>query len=141
MVTPVTTKIKEYITKQGMRMTASRMQVIEAISTTKTPFTIEELATDLVDVGRATVFRNVKLLLQIGVLCRLTMHAGQVHYRINESWATHHHHMICVDCQAVRDFQMPVLEAEIKRIFEADVEVIDHEVSIFFRCNKCRRLK
>lgn len=138
---PVATKIKTHMEKQGLRITKSRMQIVEAVSVNRALFTIEELSFNLVDVGRATVFRNIKLLLHTGVICRLITLEGQISYQLNDNWVSHHHHMICVECNEVQDFQAPILEREIKRIFKDTTEIIDHEVSIYFKCQSCRNSK
>ena len=39
-------------------------------------FTAEEISDELPDVGRATVYRTIKLLLETGVICKLAMPDG-----------------------------------------------------------------
>src|SRR5690606_41997489 len=46
----------------GFRSTAPRRAVLNAIEEVEGAFTVEDLLTELPDVGRATVFRTIKLL-------------------------------------------------------------------------------
>ena len=53
-------------------------------------------------VGRATVFRTIKLLLDLNILCRILLDDGTLHYRV--STRGHHHHLVCRECGRVEDF-------------------------------------
>jgi len=120
-----------------MRVTKSRLRVINAITINGSAFTIDELNSQLKDVGRATVFRTAKMLLASNIICRVKAIGGQVSYKLNDNWSRHHHHLICADCDRVQDFDSPVLEQEIERLFGNDIHIVNHEVSIYFKCRSC----
>ena len=84
------------------RMTASRSAVVAAVARQRGHFTAEALAAGLPVVGRATVYRTLKILLAAGVLCRVLMDDGSLHYRL--SGPGHHHHLVCVACGTIQDF-------------------------------------
>ena len=64
--------------EQGHRLTAPRRAVLEAIDATVAPFTVEDLCDVLPGVGRATVFRTIRLLQDLAVLCRVPLEDGTV---------------------------------------------------------------
>ena len=61
----------------GLRITEQRRQIVAAINRKNGGFTAEELATELANefegVGRATVYRTLKLLVEANVICTLAL--------------------------------------------------------------------
>src|SRR4051812_26005077 len=99
---PALSAVIERIEEQGHRMTAPRLAVLAAAADADDQFSAEEIAHQLPRVGRATVFRTLKLLVEQDVLCRVLLDDGSLRYR----WSRrgHHHHLVCNDCGAVEDF-------------------------------------
>ena len=57
----------------GLRITSPRQRIVDYIHGTSEGFTAEQVAEDLSDVSRATVFRTLKILLEAEVICRLSL--------------------------------------------------------------------
>ena len=122
----------------GKRVTESRRRVLRALAESDDHFTIDGLARRLPAVGRATVFRTVKLLLEQGLLCRVLLDDGSVRYRLSRR-AAHHHHLICVECGDVQDFidcDLGRLSLELSR--RTDYEINGHRLEMYGRCPACR---
>ena len=62
---------------RGYRSTAPRLAIIQVIEKKQEGFTAEEIVKELPNVGRATIFRTIKLLEEVGVLCRLNLLAAR----------------------------------------------------------------
>lgn len=121
----------------GHRLTATRRAVLDAIAGSPRPFTIEELSERLPDIGRATVFRTVKLLHELDIVCRLPLEDGGVRYQ--RASGEHHHHLICGGCGAVAEFSDPALDAAIERNAAAAGFALDaHSAELYGRCAACR---
>jgi Fur family transcriptional regulator, ferric uptake regulator len=89
--------------------------------------------------GRATVFRAVDVLVEHGVLDRVTFADGTHRYRVCGPGA-HHHHVICNVCHRVVEINMcltPELLAAIERSTNFTLE--GHSVELFGRCADCRQ--
>ena len=123
---------------RGHRLTATRRVLLNAISRTRRPFTIEELSDCLPQIGRATVFRTVKLLQELELVCRVPLEDGGVRYqcaRIGE----HHHHLICSTCGSVTEFSAPSLDAAVEQnAASAGFELDGHSAELYGRCFACR---
>ena len=87
---------------RGHRITGSRRRVLDALLDTPAHFTVDDVLRLTPGVGRATVFRTMKLLLDLNVVCRVLMEDGSLHYRL--SARGHHHHLVCRSCGRVEDF-------------------------------------
>ncbi len=87
--------------------------------------------------GRATVYRTVKLLLEAGVVCKLAMLDGSHLYSVSRA-ARHHHHYVCVKCGAVAEFRTAAIEQMLRSI-GADVpgQVVDHRIELYVACDYC----
>lgn len=120
----------------GRRLTTSRRAILEAATSFGGPFTIEDLSAALPGVGRATVFRTVKLLQENDLLCRVVMEDGGVRYQV--STGAHHHHLICGVCQGVQEFADPALDVLIQENARRSAFQLDgHSLELYGRCRRC----
>ena len=86
----------------GFRSTAPRRAELAATQEPTAPFTAEDLLSGVPRVGRATVFRTIKLLQELDLVCRVPLEDGSVRYRRSESG--HHHDLVCRSCGLVTEF-------------------------------------
>lgn len=120
----------------GHRVTATRRAVLDAMSASPRPFTIEEICGAAPGVGRATVFRTVKLLQESDVVCRVVLEDGGIRYQLSRSG--HHHHLVCSNCGAVQEFSEPGLDALIQRTADgAGFQLEGHSLELYGRCAAC----
>ena len=125
----------------GLRITEQRRQIVAAINRKNGGFTAEELATELANefegVGRATVYRTLKLLVEANVICKLALPDGTPMY--SASRVEHHHHSVCVSCGAVEEFRDATVERVLRSLArEIDGEIIGHRMEFYIRCGACR---
>ena len=125
----------------GYRATAPRKAIAKLLEQKYDTFTLEALSEELPSVGRATVFRTIKLLLQAGVVCKLATIDGSQMYslcRVDH----HHYHSVCIQCGAVEEFKAAAVERLISAISaEFPGEVIDHRVELYVVCKSCPSLR
>jgi Fur family ferric uptake transcriptional regulator len=119
-------------------LTAPRLAVLADVANAGDQFSAEEIAARLRgrSIGRATVFRTLKLLVEAGVLCRVLLDDGTLRYR----WSRrgHHHHLVCTECGSVQDFtacDVPSLVQELSR--QAEFTVDGHWLEVYGRCAVC----
>ncbi len=135
--------IVERLEMRGHRLTPSRRAVLKAVIDSAPHFTPEELLHRLPQVGRATVFRTLRLLLDLNVVCRVLMEDGSLRYRPSPLRAGgHHHHLVCTQCGRVEDFtrcDVSALVDELAQSTEYDIE--GHWLEVYGRCASCRPLQ
>lgn len=51
-------------------------------------------------ISLATVYKNIHLFVEAGVLKQLSLHHGSLRVEMNSA---HHHHMVCSKCKAIAD--------------------------------------
>ncbi len=100
-------------------------------------FSAEEISRDLLGVGRATVYRTIKLLLEAGVVCKLALPNGEPTYALAK--VEHHHHTICVKCGTVGEFRDATIERVLRAIGgDIDGDIVGHRIEFFITCKACQ---
>lgn len=85
-----------------MKYSRQREMVLKAVTENKchptAEFIYNKLKVDLPSLSLATVYRNLNLLVNFGVIQRISMGDGIDRY----DWETHpHNHLICTECESV----------------------------------------
>ncbi len=121
---------------RGHRITTSRRRVLEALLDAPAHFTVDDVLRQVADVGRATVFRTMKLLQELNVVCRVMMEDGSFHYRL--STRGHHHHLVCRSCGRVTDFATCDVSSLIDQLARStDYQIEGHWLEVYGRCASC----
>ncbi len=121
---------------RGHRTTPQRYCVVNLLEQKQEGFTAEEICQELPDVGRATVYRTIKLLLEAGVLCKLALPDGAPKYILAR--AEHHHHTVCVRCGTVGEFRDTTMERVLRAIgSEIPGEIVGHRMELYLLCQNC----
>lgn len=93
------------------------------------------------DFGLATVYRNVELLNSLGILTRIDFGDGRTRYELSSAdpQIHQHHHLICLKCKKVIEFEEDLLDDLEKFIAEkSSFQIVNHEVKFFGYCKDCR---
>jgi len=132
--------IIERMELRGHRITTSRRRVLEAVLAQQGHFTGDDILRATRRVGRATVFRTIKILLDLNVVCRVLLDGGTMHYRV--STGRHHHHLVCTNCGRVEDFSKCDVNALVRDLQQATrYEIEAHWLEVYGRCQSCRLLQ
>lgn len=141
-------KVKDLLREKGLKVTSQRLMVLNILSAHgDEQLTVEEIY-DLAkeespEIGLATIYRTVQVLLELHVIEKVTFDDGFARYELNgeETGSGHrHHHAICTQCGKVYSLEMDLLDTLEKQVFESlGFEVTDHEVKLYGLCSACRR--
>lgn len=130
------TQLLETLEERGHRSTSPRRAVVNAIAGQNKHFTAEELRGQLPGVGRATIYRSLRLLVDSGVLCRVLLEEGDLHYQL--SHRGHHHHLLCVDCGSSQDLLGCDIEDLLQTVSAAHrFQLSGHWLEVYGRCQDC----
>ncbi len=123
---------------RGYKATAPRKAIAKHLEQKHETFTAEALSEELPSVGRATVYRTVKLLLEAGLVCKVPMMDGARVYSLARV-GHQHHHSVCVQCGAVGEFKAAIIDRSLRAI-AADIpgQVVKHRIELYVTCNDCR---
>ena len=124
------------LARMGYRDTEPRRLVISAVAAQGRPFTAEELCATLPCVGRATVYRGLRLLVETDQVCRVLLEDKELRYQLSHQ--EHHHHMLCAMCGASAD----LVDCDVEDILRAAAEQIGfrmsgHWLEVYGLCVDC----
>jgi Fur family ferric uptake transcriptional regulator len=130
------------LSRAGYRHGGAREAVIGLLDSQSCTMTAYEIEAALRDsgrsVGRASVYRILDELEEVGVVTKVELGRGQAGYEPARP-EHHHHHIVCESCGKVQPFDDPALEKAIGRIPAGPgFEVTGHEIIIRGRCRDCR---
>jgi Fur family ferric uptake transcriptional regulator len=107
------TMLNAYMVKKGLRSTDQRKLIVETFFRSENHVSIEELLAQVrthdPKVGYATVYRTLKLLAECGVANERRFGDGLTRYELADD-ASHHDHLICVECGDITEFEEPRIE-------------------------------
>ena len=123
----------------GERYTEQRDVIFQVIRNAKGPLMVSEihdLARErLLNLGIATVYRTIKLLLATDRIKGVVLPDGQTRYEA--SGMDHHHHFRCTSCDKVFDIDVCPINIPKGTSFPGGFYVDDHEVTLYGRCADC----
>jgi Fur family ferric uptake transcriptional regulator len=103
----LTRKLENFTSSETLRRTGARKKILGAIVQGSRHFTaldlVERLRARNPEVGRATLYRNLPLLVKSGVLKEgPSSPDGETLYELADG--RHHDHIVCLDCRRIFEF-------------------------------------
>ncbi len=141
---------KQMLKEKKLKVTQQRLLVLELMAAHPgehlTAEDIYELARERCpEIGLATVYRNLQVLVDLQLLDKLSLDDGFTRYELSqlpgEEQEKHHrhHHAICSGCGAVFSFEEDLLDTLEQSLCERlGFVVTDHEVKLYGYCRSCR---
>ena len=137
---------KKILKEKGLKITKQRMVVLKALASCEDKhLTAEEIyeivKADFPEIGLATVYRTIQVLVGLDLVESIQLGDGYVRYEIGKFQGEethHHHHLICLECGKIISFRDDLLDELEARIMEsASFQVINHEVKLYGYCKEC----
>jgi Fur family ferric uptake transcriptional regulator len=126
--------------RAGYRLTEPRRSLAALIADQKSHFTAAELVSAArarrLGVGRATVFRTLELLEELGTIERLDLPGGEHAYVGCEP--AHHHHVVCSGCGRTDEIDDAKLRSVVRDVARrTGYRVDEHRLELFGLCPAC----
>ena len=130
--------------KDGKRLTAQRLKVLNLFENigAGNHLSAEEVHEKLVQssskVSLATIYRTLKLLVQMGLLHELELSEGGHRYELLSNETADHHHLICIRCGRTEEFENDqVLEAGKLAAKVNGFKLIESSLNVRAICPNC----
>lgn len=126
-----------------LKATAARIAVIEVLSSSEKPLSVEMIAHAIKSkkINQVTIYRTIESLLKVDVISRVDLRQESVFYEFNNHHG-HHHHIVCTECGIIEDFescQIESLSAKILSQSKRFKTIKDHSFELFGLCNSCSK--
>lgn len=132
-----------FIHGKGCRLTGERLKLIEGIKRQRGHFNVDLLVSCLkkqgLKVSRDTVYRNLPMLLEAGVLVQSFRTSRDTYYECACARA-HHDHLVCRQCGKVTEFKDVEIEKAQQRISKKNRFKLEyHYHQLIGLCKKCTK--
>ncbi|MFW5992300.1 MAG: Fur family transcriptional regulator [Halanaerobiaceae bacterium] len=136
-------KLSRKLRENNFKLTSQRKDILEVLlNNPGQHYNAEELFNEVKkinpDVGLATIYRTLELMCDLDIIHRLDFDSKYKRYELNLEGG-HHHHLICVECGKILEFNDQVLEDfENSLEQEYNFNIYDHRIKFFGQCSECR---
>lgn len=126
----------------GLRRGGARERIIQLLDSEPCALSAVEIEDELraqgTRVGRASIYRVLELLVEHGLVERVTVGQSLTRFERALPSGKHHHHLVCDGCGRLIAFDDPALERAIDRVSERlGVRVDHHDVVLRGACEEC----
>ena len=133
---------RQVLNKAGMRITTQRALIMEIIRRGKGHLDADEIHRRAREkkprLSLSTVYRTLQMFKKAGLVEELHFNEDHHHYEVKP--ATEHHHLLCLGCGRVIEFNRPLSRYIKRNVPEAKgFDVVDTEVRMTGYCPKCQQ--
>jgi Fur family ferric uptake transcriptional regulator len=131
------------LTRHGVRYTTHRRKLVTALSAAGQPLTIPQLVDAASTVPQSSVYRNLAIFDEAGIVHRMPGTDDFARYELAEELMGHHHHLVCSNCGVVEDVVLPPeaernLEDVLRSIArERGFTLASHRLDLVGDCGNC----
>lgn len=135
---------EQALSDAGYRRGGARRAILELLDEQPCALSAVEIEQALTsrrrEVSRASVYRVMDELEEIGHVQRVEIGQGMVRYEPVRHGPGHHHHLVCDSCGRLEPFTDDELERTIRRVAERlPLRVSEHEIVLHGACETCAR--
>lgn len=136
-------RVAKALADVDQRYTGSRRALVDAMGMTDGPLGVTALLARVPGVPQSSVYRNLAVLENAGVVTRVSGTEGFGCYELVEDLVGHHHHLLCTSCGKVVDVTLPAaVERSVEKAVagvaaEAGFEAHQHRLDLLGRCGEC----
>lgn len=88
-------------------------------------------------ISLSTVYRNLNLLEELGLISELHLDQEHHHYELKEG--REHHHLICTNCDKVIEFDSPLVAELVSQVSQEQGFRVDRvQIDLVGLCEECR---
>jgi Fur family ferric uptake transcriptional regulator len=127
------------------RYTRARRTLVGVLASAEAPLSIPQLLAQDRGLAQSSVYRNLAVLEQAGVVHRIVGSDEFSRYELAEDLTRHHHHhLICSHCGEVQDFTAPAsIESDLDRALrrvaaQHGFDTDHHRLDLVGTCANCR---
>lgn len=135
------TAIFQRVSRAGYRLTGPRRAILEAVAARQGHFRAEEILDEARQAapktGRATVYRTLLMLAELGLVEQLHLGEGSHSFVVGDPG--HHHHLICSQCGNVIEVHGCELPPAIGALAAQErFRIEGHQLEVYGRCRSCQ---
>ncbi|WP_228038580.1 Fur family transcriptional regulator [Nodosilinea sp. LEGE 06152] len=139
--------LKTVLNKEGFRFTSQRQKILDLFQSAALGHHLnaEEIHQQLLDQGEkisfSTIYRALHVMVQLGLLQELELAEGRKYYELNTPFMDQHHHLVCVHCGDVQEFE----DAKMTQVGSSEsaargFSLLNCQFTVYGICPSCQSL-
>lgn len=135
--------IKVRLGDLDQRYTPLRRVLVETLAGAARPLTIPEIRSVAPELPQSSAYRNLTVLIEAGVVRRVSGSDDHGRFELDEHFSGHHHHFVCSACGRVDDVAPSralerALGAAVREMTEGQgYQVEEHRIELVGICPDC----
>ena len=135
--------VARLLREHGQRLTQHRGVIVDVLADAAGPLTIPEILASRSGLAQSSVYRNLVVLEEAGVVHRMLTRDEFARYELAEDLTEHHHHLVCSNCGRVAD--LPATQAVERSVATAideaarlaGFQTLHHRLDLVGLCANC----
>ncbi|MFC5451918.1 Fur family transcriptional regulator [Paenibacillus aestuarii] len=127
------------MSRHGWRITDQRRLLAEIFAKTEgylsPKFVYDQMAVHYPSVSFDTVYRNLRLLSEMGALEQFYFMEGGLKFRMS-CVDHHHHHLICMNCEKTLTFEYCPMDHALQ--LPGNFKIVNHRFEVYGVCDECQ---
>ena len=137
-------EIDQILAESELKKTTFRRELLEAFRAAKAPLSAAQIFAALLKnkklkgakFDRATLFRNLKMLVEKNVLNTTEFGTGAAFYCLNNE-RQHHHHVFCIRCESTKPLAVCAVRPMVDQAERLGFKVLNHRMELLGLCPAC----
>jgi Fur family ferric uptake transcriptional regulator len=139
--------LKTTLNKEGFRFTSQRQKILDLFQAAALGhhLSAEEIHQALLSQGEkisfSTIYRALHVMVRLGLLQELELAEGRKFYELNTPFMDQHHHLVCVHCGEVEEFEDATM-SQVGRSESAarGFSLLNCQFTVYGICPSCQSL-
>jgi Fe2+ or Zn2+ uptake regulation protein len=136
-------KVSRLLAENSQRFTPARQRIVDVLESAPGPLPIPEILAASDGLAQSSVYRNLSVLEEAGVVHRMQTRDDFAYYELAEDLTGHHHHLVCSNCGRVEDLPAtPAVEKSVAAAVDqaarkAGFTTHGHRLDLVGICSNC----
>ena len=136
--------VLKHLASDNHRYTTGRHRLVDALAGSHQPLTLPDIVAIAPDLAASSVYRNLEVLEQCGIVKRIANGRDHAHFELAEPLLSHHHHLVCIECGGIEDVR---LDDEIEELLDQHLDLVAsrasfkpvrHSLDLEGQCERCQ---
>jgi Fe2+ or Zn2+ uptake regulation protein len=141
--TDIHREVAERLRRAGHRYTPNRRTVVELVAAARHPLSMPQILKARRGLAQSSVYRSLSVLEEAHVVRRISTEEDFARFELAEDLSEHHHHLVCSNCGAISDVQLPralerTMEGALREAASSEgFRATAHRLDVFGLCRAC----
>ncbi len=132
------TLFRDRLQQTNLSVTKPRLMILELLSKSKEPLTMQEIVHKIPEVHFVSVYRSVDIMSKHRLLKQVAI-GFKTKYELSDDFKPHHHHAVCQSCGKSKPIHSKKIEALMRDItLKAGLLPTGHDFEVYGLCKRCQ---